>query len=59
MTRAYEGVIGSCWPEVSVLKCPWKSCDSQSKVQLNDKKIREVPARADINLKMLDKRLEV
>lgn len=59
MTSAYEGVIGNCWPEVSVLNRPWKSCHPQSKVQLNDKEIREVPIRADLDLKMLNKRVKV
>lgn len=57
MTSAYEGVIGNCWPEVSGLNRPWKSCHPQSKVQLNE--IREVPIRTDLNLKMLNKRVKV
>lgn len=59
MTSAYEGVIGNFWPEVSDLNCLWKSCHPQSKVQLNDKEIGEEPVRADLNLKMLNKRVKV
>lgn len=32
---------------------------SPSEVQLNDKEIREVPMKADLNLKMLNERVEV
>jgi len=59
MTSAYEGVIGNCWPEVSLLNCPWKSCHPQSNVQFNDKEIRQVPIRTDLSLKMLKKRIKV
>jgi len=59
MTNACEGVIGNCQLEVSLLNCPWKSCHPQSKFQLNDREIREVPMKADLNLKMPIKRVRI
>lgn len=57
MTSAYEGMIGNFCLQVSDVNCPWKRCHPQSRVQLNDKEIREAPIKADLNLKMLNKKV--
>lgn len=59
MTKACEGLIGNCQLEVSLLNCPWKSCHPQSKFQLNDREIREVTMKADLNLKMPIERVRI
>lgn len=58
MTNMYDGVIGNCQLEVSVLNCPWKRCHPQSKFQLGDKEIRKGPTKANLSLKMPDKRIK-